>query len=200
MCINFSVFLIPNTREMEKTHKLCGFSYFFDHHILFCLLFPVPSPKFSTTHVYLWSLLLRRFSLSFLFFNLHTSSICPNGLLVSSPPSFIILCFAHRWSLLYECWSLIGYYGGPTPYTIAPHSAVWLPDVDVVVISTVFLQLIRAIPPPDDLNNQRIGALLCRRVGCKSTGGVAPKKQIAISNLLQVYYDSDSSDDFSSLE
>jgi hypothetical protein len=94
----------------------------------------------------------------------------------------------------------IGYYGGPTPYTIAPHSAVWLPDVDVVVVPTVFLQLIRAISPPDDLNNQRIGALLCRRVGCKSTGGVAPKKQIAISNLLQVYYDSDSSDDSSSLE
>ena len=94
----------------------------------------------------------------------------------------------------------IGYYGGPTPYMIAPHSSVWLPDVDVVVVPTVFLQLIRAISPPDDLNNQCIGALLCRRVGCKSTGGMAPKKQIALSNFLQVYYDSDSSDDCSSLE
>jgi hypothetical protein len=94
----------------------------------------------------------------------------------------------------------VGYYGGPTPQDIAPQSSVWIPDVGVVIVATPHMQLIAVTPRPDDPNNDRIGILLCRRVGSKSTGGMSPRKQMAINNLRAFFhhYASSSSDDDSS--
>jgi hypothetical protein len=62
------------------------------------------------------------------------------------------------------------------------------------------MELIAVTPRPDDPNNNCIGILLCRRVGSKSTGGMAPRKEMAINNLRAFFhhYDSSSSSDDSS--